>query len=230
MSRLRTALLLLAGLAAAAPAQADPVGVDDLILLLEGGVGEKVILRHVQRWGLERDLEAADLVALRKAGATDDLLEDLAARMGGSEAGQRALPLPEGRGVLLTNLDEEGRRLGGEVPEPTPFNRVGAPGAGREAAPPVPDGAEWERSPVSVIIAGADPEAISGAFGARAAGLERDYPRLGTPGGYTRYKLYYSRAPESGFRTWVFPVFWLTRSPVFGTLVQGGFVPPVIVF
>jgi hypothetical protein len=204
--------ILLALWGPAAPAGADPVGIGDLRLLVEGGVGESAILRHLERWGLERDLAAADLVALRQAGAAESLLEALAGARGIGTPGERSVPLAGGRGLLLTNLDDEGRRLGGEV--------------GREeelAEPePAPLAEEAWRDPIEFLPRGEDPgdpmgwRRVTGQHWSR-----EDRPRIGTPGGYTRYKLYYSSRPDDGFRTWVLPTHWHVQP-------MAPFLPPAI--
>lgn len=224
MPRVARFLLACVALVAAAPrAQADPVRVEDLVLLLDGGVPEEAIRRHLERWGLERDLRAADLVALRRAGASGDLLTALAETRGGEGAEERTLPLPDGRGVLLTNLDEEGRRIGGDTSEPVPANLLEP--APREA------GRDRERErasgrPEAPEPPAAEPVELFEEPAPRRAGL------WGTPGGYTRYKLHYSRAPEEGFRTWVFPVLWVIRAPVVIAPAWGSLqpAPPLVVY
>jgi hypothetical protein len=210
--------ILLLSLAANAPAAADPVSFADLHLLVEGGVGEAAILRHLERWGLERDLRAADLVALRRAGAGDSLLAALAAVPGLGTPEERREPLAGGRGVLLTNLDEEGRRLGGEAPP-----AVRGTGEREEARVEAID------APPADVCCAMEPleEEPLEERGSWRRGRERDGrrdwdARLGTPGGYTRYKLYYSSRPDDGFRTWVLPTYWLARP-------AAPFLPPAVI-
>lgn len=201
-------------MALAPPALADGVTVADIETLLNGGVGESVILRHVERWGLEHDLDVADLLRLVEAGASEGLLEGLLSGVP-SASGQvtRAELLPGEGGLLLTNLDEEGRRVGGEVPNPVPFNQV-SPTVTRygpveepvvAVAPAVPPAA----APIEIV----PPAGISVGrpYLASYAALPARY---GTPGGYTRYKLFYSKAPHDGFRTWVPPVTLLVGAAV----------------
>ncbi len=228
------------GLLTASPAaSADPLGVQDLILLVQGGVADGVIVQHLQRWGLGAELSAGDLVALRAAGATQDLLARLAGTIAQGSGESRALPLPGGGGVLLTNLDADGRRIGGEAPESAATNQIqpaalGAArcpddvGRGREAEPAhahrshAPPAEEWGRREPAAEALAEEP------WGERAG---RRGQRLGTPGGYTRYKLHYSREPESGFRTWVLPVSVLVHTPApWGGVWAATFTPPVIIY
>ena len=201
-------------LALAPPALAGDVTVADIERLLSGGVGEPVVLRHVERWGLEHDLGVTDLLKLVEAGASESLLEGLLDGVS-SNWGQvtRAEMLPgEGR-LLLTNLDEEGRRIGGEVSNSVPFNQV-SPTVTRYGPVDEPAGGVVPAvRPIAAPVQVAPPAGIS---------VGRPYPscyvappaRYGTPGGYTRYKLFYSRAPHDGFRTWVPPVTFIVSAPV----------------
>ena len=209
---LSLAVGFLVSLALTPPVLADSVRVADIERLLTGGVGESVILRHVERWGLEHDLGVMDLLRLVEAGASENLLEELLDGVY-STTGQvtRAEMLPGEAGLLLTNLDEEGRRIGGEVPNSVPFNRVN-PTVTRY-------GRVDELSAASVARAADTPLVVSPPAG---ISLVRPYPAsfltpprtLHNPGGYTRYKLYYSRAPHDGFRTWFPPVTLLVGAPV----------------
>ncbi len=209
---LSLAIGLVVILALGPPALASGVTVADIERLLSGGVGESVVLRHVERWGLEHDLDVTDLLRLVEAGASEGLLEGLLDGVS-SSSGQitRVEMLPGEGSLLLTNLDEQGRRIGGEVSNSVPFNQV---------SPPVTMyGPVEELSAGSVARATAVPLEASPPAG---ISLVRPYPSsfltpprtLHNPGGYTRYKLYYSRAPYDGFRTWVPPVTLLVGAPV----------------
>lgn len=209
------------------PTLADPVAVADLELLLRGGVEDSVVQRHVERWGLERDLDAADLLALKEAGASAALLEMLVGTASQEVRSTRAESLSSGDALLLTNLDERGRRIGGEISEPSPFNRVQPPVARYDAVGRAPsDRSEYQEQP----------EAPASLAPPRGITLERPfrnpyyvpYHRYGTPGGYTRYKLFYSRAPYDGFRTWVPPVALVVGSPVLVTTQPGGVYGPTL--
>jgi hypothetical protein len=214
-SRVRRAVPGIAMVLAAAlvsPCLADPVSVSDLELLVRGGVGDAVVLRHVERWGLERDLDTADLLALSQAGASEDLLETLVG--GGLTAAEatRTRTLADGDGLLLTNLDESGRRLGGEDPEPAPFNQVEPTVTRYDPVERPAAVAAHTHPPRAVPVAPPAPTGIS--LGHRyPVSYGTPYTRFGTPGGYTRYKLFYSRAPYDGFRTWVPPVTLVVGAP-----------------
>jgi hypothetical protein len=228
------AAILISWLASAAPTAADPVRFEDLRLLVEGGVGEAAILRHLERWGLERDLSASELVALRRAGAGESLLASLAGAAAAGVPSERSVPLPDGRGVLLTNLDETGRRLGGEVPrigrEETEARTARAEAVGTEVfGPGAPD-----PEPADLWAAVEPAEERRTRWPIPDPGLEPRRGRecrLGTPGGYTRYKLYHSSRPDDGFRTWVLPTYWLVR-PAWPWLPPAvvAYVPPYWVF
>ncbi|MFQ5719731.1 MAG: hypothetical protein ACE5IK_09280 [Acidobacteriota bacterium] len=74
---LATACLLLVG-PAAGPAHADgAVALDDLIRLVEGGVGPSVILYEVERSGLAFELDVDAILALSEAGADESLIRSL---------------------------------------------------------------------------------------------------------------------------------------------------------
>jgi hypothetical protein len=226
LRRLATACLAAAAVAGSSSvALADPVSVQDLQLLLQGGVGERVILRHLQRWGLEHDLQASELVALKRAGASDSLLEALAGTRSAAQEDERVVELPGEEGVLFTNLDERGRRIGGEDPETAPVNRMegGEPATLRvETAPgPALEGTATSQAASAGSAAYEEPG---------LEGFREEEPRWGTPGGYTRFKMYYSRAPYGGFRTWVFPVYRVARVPILVPAWGGVYAPAVIPF
>lgn len=127
------ALLLATSLAGAA---APGMTVDDIVALLRAGVGERVILRQIETTGTEITLTVEMILKLKKAGATDDLLAALvdspsAAPMAidAADAAPSSRPFrvyreknEKGEEVLhITNLDESGRRMGGEaVDQPQP--------------------------------------------------------------------------------------------------------------
>ena len=194
------------------PVRAETFDLPDLLLLVEGGVPEEALVRLVERWGLSRELSAADWVALKRAGAPDSLLASLAVTPTAESATGRALPLPGGTGILLTNLDEEGRRIGGELPETAPANLIESVVA-EEAAPREPAEPWYEAE----VVPAAD------------SGERWGEVRWGTPGGYTRYKLYHSRAPYDGLWMWVPPPLCvMPRPPIIVAGWAGGFVPPLI--
>ena len=123
-------------------ASASSVSFDDVVKMLEAKIGESIILRQVASSGVGFGVGVNEILALRKAGASDHLIESLMewtteapAPAGKVEpaGGQEKLPFrifkettPDGEEVLhVTNLDASGRRMGGELPprESAPRNR-----------------------------------------------------------------------------------------------------------
>jgi len=143
------AVLLLASVSSGLGADPDrrPLSTDEIRRLLRAGVGEQVILRQVNDVGTSAPLTTADLLALRSAGAGDALLEALLAQHPPDAARVYTEVGAGGQTVMhMTNLDERGRRLGGEVAKPAQVNVVQPPArsrrdagaaAARQAAPPV---------------------------------------------------------------------------------------------
>jgi len=67
---------LVAALLFAAPA-ARAATVEDAVRLLEGGVGERVVLEQIEAEGLDEPLSTGDILALKRAGASDELIREL---------------------------------------------------------------------------------------------------------------------------------------------------------
>ena len=104
---------------------ADPVSLDEIERMLRSGVREDVILMQVNSVGMSSEASAADLRSLKSAGASDRLLD--AILHPGEARPARVITRigADGRKVVtLTNLDDSGRRLGGEVPRPVRTNVV----------------------------------------------------------------------------------------------------------
>lgn len=109
------------------PAAAEPMALGDVLKLLQAGIGTDLVLMQVERTGTYLDLDVNDLIALRRAGADDDLLAVLMDEPGTRTGPPILLPAETGENVrvfvdaqrdgrptiVLTNLDEEGRRLDG---------------------------------------------------------------------------------------------------------------------
>ncbi|MFQ5768164.1 MAG: hypothetical protein ACE5ID_09305 [Acidobacteriota bacterium] len=121
-------VLSMACLPVVTAADSDSLGVEDLVRLLQAGVGPKVIERQVDTTRSRFDLTVDDLVSLRKAGAGDDLLSFLQERSSvpsssppsGKEpdhataAGIRVIHLQDpsgGEAIVLTNLKGDGPAL-----------------------------------------------------------------------------------------------------------------------
>ena len=119
----------------ASPPASAPVSLDDVVALLRAGVGESIILKEIGDGGPSFALGVQEVLRLKAAGAGDHLIEALmaphpgGAAMGGEPAGPEPSRQPgyriykeraaDGQEVLhVTNLDEQGRRLGGESPDP----------------------------------------------------------------------------------------------------------------
>ncbi|HET6373624.1 MAG TPA: hypothetical protein VFG76_09975 [Candidatus Polarisedimenticolia bacterium] len=157
--RLRTFCLLLltgASLGVCLPARAasTTLTVDEIIALLKGGVGEKVILMKLASAQAPPILTVDALLALKSAGASDALLETLLQ----PPASPASVDAPDGKMVPttrveepsfriyqelnaagetvlhITNLDASGRRLGGESPTATQANVIQEPPASRARA------------------------------------------------------------------------------------------------
>ena len=157
-------LLLAAGRPAfAAATSGATMTVADVVALLKAGVGEQVILGQVHATGTALALDVPDILLLKAAGAGDNLLAALiAGTTGGIPAGTPGgTPCPgsgqsqlrvyrvrgeNGEEVLhVTNLDESGRRIGGELP------------AAERPAPPEPSFSR-ERDPGGPVIVNVYPQ------------------------------------------------------------------------
>ncbi len=157
--------------------------VDEMAALLKAGVGEGVVLKQVRASGARLDLTARDLLALKAAGASDSLLEALMEDPGSEEPFRIFSSVNErGETVLhVTNLDERGRRIGGEVPDPSPFNVV-APSRQAEASEPRRDdydddsGGGYEAAQPPVVVNVYPPEPAAPSYGpAYSGGLYPGY-------------------------------------------------------
>ncbi len=117
-------LLVTMGIAAPAGA-AEPLELVDIVRLLEAGIGADLVLMQIQRTDTFLDLGVDDLIALRGAGADDALMATLMDQ-NDAAAGATVASSPgtnmrvfidtkrDGRqAIVLTNLDENGRRLDG---------------------------------------------------------------------------------------------------------------------
>jgi hypothetical protein len=151
-----------------ANAAARPVSLDDVLNLVNAKVGDSIIVRQAASAGCSFSVGVAEVLKLKEAGAGDALIESLMkiappdTTPGGSvavEGGNRSLPFrtytettSNGEKVLhVTNLDQAGRRIGGEVPpeehvaynlhqarEPEPAREGDYGGAGNGAESGVP--------------------------------------------------------------------------------------------
>ena len=168
----------------AKPANMDALSLGDVTRLLREGVGGSIVIRQIRRYGVDFEPTVEAILRLRRAGATDDVLDAVldaaegrqparGAAGRGSAAADRSTDGPSvasaaskkkpdrvlaagdireedihfrmyemsdtrGRSQLvLTNLDDEGRRLGGEAPNHQEANVV--------LSPDLPESDPWER-------------------------------------------------------------------------------------
>lgn len=113
--------------AASPPVRLPPPTVPEILAMLEAGIGQTVILRMISDRGVPAVVTVPDLLVLRSAGAADPLLEALA---GGPAEAVSGVLVPSTTGGLrtwveiadhgervlhVTNLDPDGRRIGGEI-------------------------------------------------------------------------------------------------------------------
>ena len=101
---------------------AEPLTTQDMVALLEAGIGSDLVRMQAERTGTRLDPEVEDLLALQRAGASEDLLAflmgtaTLPAPVEESSQPMRVYldeDRPGGSALVLTNLDEAGRRLDG---------------------------------------------------------------------------------------------------------------------
>lgn len=126
---------------AASTAVSAPITLDDIIALIEAGVGEKVIIKQIEMADNTLLPTVEALIQLKAAGASDDLLaalldppepgtdgepsaadEKRSESVDPSDPQFRVYTELDGKGnpvLHITNLDASGRRLGGEVEQPS---------------------------------------------------------------------------------------------------------------
>lgn len=139
-----------------------PLTIDQVIALLEARVGEKIILRQIETTGTRLTMTVDTLLSLKAAGASDALLEALQEETTPATAATAVKPAPKavpavesiegehpfrvflmedeggGRVVHITNLDENGKRIGGELPDDERTTR-NVLAHGTHASPPPAD-------------------------------------------------------------------------------------------
>ncbi len=182
----------------------DPLEMDSILAMIEARVGDAIILRQARSAGISFTLGVEEVLSLKRAGASDELiggLMDLEPAAAGTPAGAPAglEPAPragdaeepsfriysevdvEGREVIhITNLDESGRRMGKPAPETEPAPRNAYESRGRAEEPE-----EWEAweggdelSPAAGGGGAAQPPVIVNVFNpvAEAAALAESAP------------------------------------------------------
>jgi len=198
------ALALVLMMASAQALFAATLTVPELVSLLKAGVGEKVILAQVRASGPSPALSAEEIVQLKEAGASDELLEALVA--GSSATAPSQVPKgglrvfrsigADGQEILnVTNLDEAGRRLGGELP-PEPPRRAATPSSWSS-----PDAGREDSVRDAPIVVNVYPPASGSINGSEGGYDEGSLVRLG--GVYPGYLAlrgagFCSRCPDSG--------------------------------
>lgn len=70
--------------------------VDDVIRLLDGGVGESVILDQIQAASARFDLSTQDILDLKQAGASDSLIQDMIQTASENPVGSQGATTPSG--------------------------------------------------------------------------------------------------------------------------------------
>jgi hypothetical protein len=88
-------ILGLAAALAISPGSACAITVDDVIELLQNGVGEQVITDQMRADSSEFDLSTQDIIDLTKAGASDDLIREMIRRQDGGTAGDADQAQPD---------------------------------------------------------------------------------------------------------------------------------------
>lgn len=163
------ALVLTIPLCLAAAANA-PLNIDDVVALLKAGVGEKVILKQIEVTRTRLTLTVEAMLQLKAVGATDAFLEALMGAPADGDAPGPAAGAPsfrmyteqtgDGETILhITNLDDQGRRIGGEVEPTSQRNVVQAPDY-----PPAPEPSSYdydEEEPQPPVIVNVYPPAPS---------------------------------------------------------------------
>jgi hypothetical protein len=123
-----SAVLLLSILFAGFASTPSPLTLDDVVSLLNAKVGASIILRQASSSGISFTMGVREILAMKSAGADDALIEALISRSSrkGDAASSESADASsfriyketseDGEEVLhITNLDEQGRRIGGEV-------------------------------------------------------------------------------------------------------------------
>ena len=245
------ALLLLAP----ALALAAPLPLEDLRELLTREFPETVILAIVEEEGPPK-LSTAEWLELRALGASDRLLQALLREHPAVEEvaplpGPEVAPEPDhvvakppvavgtndyrafydddpelGRVFVLTNLDDEGARLGGAVHPPAPRNRVASPEPPEpRKTDPAPQAAPPElafgqpvayRSASAFLLPENVPPPMAFVGVSPYYGFVYPYPisHLYPPGSYTHNKLYH-RVGDRGFAHYQLPAGQVFYQPPF---------------
>ena len=220
--------------------------VSDLVDFLDSEVPEELLLRLLESSGLPEELTPADLVTLWEAGASEELLNRLvppaalpsesastedATSKTASKNGIRAYYRDEpggGQVFILTNLDDDGRRLDGQASSGARTNlvvgRTAPPARGPERSPGPPE--NWyppepepvrQPAPEAVVYPSLGPSTFiqtSPYFGfAYSLPASHLYP----PGSYTHFKLYHQGGRKAGLGHYQLPAGQVFYHPPFPT-------------
>ena len=108
-------LALLFTLTGALAVSAEPIELDDVIRLLEAGVGERVVIAQIEANGVGFDLSTEEILALKEEGVPESVIEALIHSSGVREVGDELA------------YSEEGEEERSEVPAELGFSRYDAP-------------------------------------------------------------------------------------------------------
>jgi hypothetical protein len=120
------AVCLLAFFASAAYAA---VSLEDIVKLSKANTSDEVILQLIQKEGLAKPVTSKEIVYLKQQGVSDRVIQYLmkvsaAEKSESSQENMRSYytTTKSGKRILIvTNLDENGKRMGGEIPpDPAP--------------------------------------------------------------------------------------------------------------
>ncbi len=214
------------------------LNVAELMEFLEAEVPDDLILRLLESSGPPEDLAPGDVVALWEAGASDRLIEALLPPAEKPQQPASATRLetdtirayyrdePDGGKVfVLTNLDDEGRRLDGSptsgsrpnlvtsrpwepLPEPS---EAAAPPAEMNPAPQAPS------PPQEVYYPSHGPSTFVQTSPYLGFFYRQPFSHLYPPGSYTHFKLYHQGGNKPGLGHYQMPLGQVFYNPPFPT-------------
>lgn len=96
--------------------------VDEVIQLSKLKTGDDLIIQIIQTSNLDRPTTPSDVIHLKQEGVSDRVIEVMLARNAGDQ-NVRSYTVTNKKGKtvnVFTNVDENGKRMGGPAPEPAP--------------------------------------------------------------------------------------------------------------
>ena len=117
------------------------VTLEDIVKLSRAKTGDEVILKLIEKEGIAKPVSSKDVVYLKEQGVSDRVIQYLVKLSSADK------PVPSGDNLrtyytttktgkripVITNIDESGKRMGGEVPpDPAPANPEAYGGAQQE--------------------------------------------------------------------------------------------------